>query len=310
MQNVFRPLGPGKFYKGDMQWKAGRINSETFYDYFYRLEEFAINMFEWSGLPDTVDERFLEVTLCEYGFAVYFRDEVVGDMALTVMLGGPLDVYRIPTVRRAYSVVSTFKRDLGPDNSVLIFNNRLFTSTMHTIMVYARQLYEIQRAIDVNVKAQKTPTVILTSEKQHLSWKNMMKNYDGNETLIFATPNMDMKSVDTLTPDTKFIANDLYTLKKQTWAEALAFFGIQSNVSDKKERLVTDEVAANLGQIAAQRYVMLNARREAAKKINKMFGTNIEVNFRQDFEAVNLDMATTNDMHLDREVLDDGEIYD
>ena len=295
MQNVFRPLGPGKFYKGDMQWKAGRINSETFYDYFYRLEEFAINMFEWSGLPDTVDERFLELTLCEYGFAVYFRDEVVGDMALTVMLGGPLDVYR---------------RDLDASNSVLIFNNRLFTSTMHTIMVYARQLYEIQRAIDVNVKAQKTPTVILTSEKQHLSWKNMMKNYDGNETLIFATPNMDMKSVDTLTPDTKFIANDLYTLKKQTWAEALAFFGIQSNVSDKKERLVTDEVAANLGQIAAQRYVMLNARREAAKKINKMFGTNIEVNFRQDFEAVNLDMATTNDMHLDREVIDDGEVYD
>lgn len=307
MQTVFRPLANGKFNRGDLSWKAKRINSETFFDYFDRLEEFAINMFEWSGLPDTVDERFLELTLCEYGFAVYFNEENVGDLALTVMLGGPLDVYRIPTIRRAYSVDASFNRDLDETNSVLIFNNRLFTSTMNTIIVYARQLYEIQRAIDVNVKAQKTPTVILTNEKQHLTWKNIMKNYDGNETIILSAQNLDLNSVKTLRPDAPFVADKLEILKRQVWSEALAFFGIQSVTQDKKERLVSDEVTASLGQIAAQRYVMLNSRREAANKINKMFGTNIEVNFRQDYNSVNLNMPTTTDMDIDNVSFIDGE---
>mgnify|MGYP000576745455 FL=1 len=43
----------------------------------------------------------------------------------------------------------------------------------------------------------------------------------------------------------------------------------------------------------AQRYIMLNSRRQAAEKINKMFGTNIKVNFRQEFETFNEDMDTT-----------------
>ena len=38
---------------------------------------------------------------------------------------------------------------------------------------------------------------------------------------------------------------------------------------------------------------MLNSRRQAAEKINKMFGTNIKVNFRQEFETFNEDMDTT-----------------
>ena len=40
---------------------------------------------------------------------------------------------------------------------------------------------------------------------------------------------------------------------------------------------------------------MLNARRQAAKQINKMFGTDIKVNFRQEFSGLNLEMPTTTD---------------
>lgn len=130
------------------KWKADVLNNQTFLDYFNRLQEIAINMFEWSNLPDTVDERFLELTLCECGYAVYFNDEEIGDLALTCMIGGKLDVYRYPICRRAYAT-NNYNKDLDNKNSVLIYNNYLHTPSMMTITLYARRLYEIERTIDV-----------------------------------------------------------------------------------------------------------------------------------------------------------------
>ena len=146
----FNPL---TMKKPKRSWETMKLNNDTFIDYMTRLQEIAINMFEWAGLPDTVDERFLELTLCEYGYLVYFNDEEIGDLVATAMIGGPLDVYRIPINRRAYAY-NGYQKDLTNKDSVLVFNNYLRTPSMLTILLYARRLYEIERTIDVNVKAQ------------------------------------------------------------------------------------------------------------------------------------------------------------
>ena len=90
-----------------------------------------------------------------------------------------------------------------------------------------------------------------------------------------------------------FVSLDLNNLKRQIWNEALTFFGVSNSNTEKKERQIGLEVSSNLGGVMAQRYIMLNSRRQAAEKINKMFGTNIKVNFRQEFETFNEDMDTT-----------------
>lgn len=272
-------------------WEAKKLNDVTFMDYYYRLHELVINMFEWRNLPPTVDERFLELTLSEYGFAVYFRDEFLGDLALTVMLGGPLNVYRIPVYRRAYAN-NGYQRDLDPENSVLIFNNYLRQPSMMTIILYARRLYEIERTIEVNVKAQKTPVALLCEESQRLTFENLYRDYNGNKPVIFGTKNLDLDNIKTVKTDAPYVADKLNILKRQIWNEALTFCGIENSNTEKKERLVTDEITSNLGGVQAQRFVMLNARRQAAKQINAMFGTNIEVDFRQDFSAIETKMPT------------------
>ena len=74
----------------------------------------------------------------------------------------------------------------------------------------------------------------------------------------------------------------LYTYKTQLWNEALTALGI-SNVSfQKKERMLHDEVNRSMGGVFASRYSRLTMRQEAAKKINDMFGLDIQVDFRQD----------------------------
>ena len=258
-----------------------RLNRNTFNDYFNRLFELAINMFKWENLPDTVDERFLELALCEKGYCLYFNDDIMGNLALTCMIGGELDVYRIPTRRIAFAV-NGYQAERTNKDSVLIFNNYLHTPTMQTISLYAERLTAIERAIDVNVNAQKTPIAILTDEKQKRTVEEIYRKYEGNAPVIIGAKNLDLDSVKALTTGAPYVADKLNILKRQIWNEALTFFGIENANTEKRERLVSDETTSKLGGVQAQRYVMLNAREQAADKVNRMFGTNISVKFRQD----------------------------
>lgn len=270
---------------------SDRLNRNTFTDYFNRLFELAINMFKWENLPVTVDERFLELALCEKGYCLYFNDEIMGDLALTCMIGGELDVYRIPTRRIAFAV-NGYQAERTNKDSVLIYNNYLHTPTIQTISLYAERLTAIERAIDLNVNAQKTPIALLTDEKQKRTIEEIYRKYEGNAPVIIGAKNLDLDSVKALTTGAPYVADKLNILKRQIWNEALTFFGIENANTEKRERLVSDEITSNLGGVQAQRYVMLNAREQAADKINRMFGTNISVKFRQDIlglEGVNED---------------------
>lgn len=266
------------------RWQSAELNNKTFIDYRQRLKEIAINMFKWDGLPPTVDKRFLELTLYELGYCLYFRDDVIGDIALTCTIGGRLDIYRIPILRRAYAN-NNYNALRSNKDSVLIFNNYLHTPTSLTIDLYAMRLYEIERAIDINVKAQKTPTLILSSDQQRLTMQNLYMQYDGNEPFIFGDKNMDTDGIKSLKTDAPFVADKLNALKHQIWNEALTFCGVENSNEDKKERLVADEVGSNYGAVEAQRKVMLNAREEACEQINAMFGTNISVRFNSDLNT-------------------------
>ena len=83
-----------------------------------------------------------------------------------------------------------------------------------------------------------------------------------------------------------YVCDKLYTLKTQIWNEALTYLGI-SNVSfQKRERLISDEVMRSMGGTMASRFSRLEARRQAAAQINKMFGLNISVDFRESNELL------------------------
>ena len=274
-------MGKGKREK----WESALLNNRTYLQYYNRLLELAINMYEWKNLPDSVDERFLEITLFSDGMAVFFRDDVLGELCLQCMIGGELDVYRIPIERTAYAT-NGYQARLNSQNSVIIFNNYTHTNSMLDVEMYARRLYEIERTIDVNVKSQKTPLIVRATENQRLTMKNLYMQYDGNEPFIFGDNNLDMDAIKVLPTNAPYVADKLNILKRQIWNEALTYLGIENSNTEKKERLVSDEVNSNLGGVAAQRFCRLNARRKAAEQINKMFGLNIEVDFREEVKEM------------------------
>lgn len=66
----------------------------------------------------------------------------------------------------------------------------------------------------------------------------------------------------------------------------MTYLGISNINVQKKERLITDEVTRNQGGTIASRYSRLNARREACKKINEMFGLDIWCDYREDYQMI------------------------
>lgn len=272
--------------KRDLQFcESAYMNNRTYLQYYNRLTELAISMFEWQNLPETVDQRFLEMCLFSDGMCIFFQDEVLGYLGLQCMIGGKLNVYRIPMERRAYAT-NGYQRELDGTNSVIIFNNYLHTNSMLDVEMFSKRLYNLDRAIDVNANAQKTPVLIQCDESQRLTMKNLYKQYEGNEPFIFGSKGLDANGLKVLQTGAPYVADKLYELKTQIWNEVLTYLGISNINVVKKERMITDEVTRNQGGTVASRYSRLESRRQACKQINEMFGLDIWVDYREDFQDI------------------------
>nr|DAW55000.1 MAG TPA: upper collar protein [Caudoviricetes sp.] len=272
-------------------WESAILNNATFRQYYHRLTELSISMFEWKNLPETIDPRYLELTLFSDGQAVFFKDDTIGYLALQNIIGGPLSVYRIPTTRRAFSV-NGYNKPLTDKDSVIIWNNLLHTNSMLDVRMFSKRLYNLDRAIDVNANAQKTPILLLCDESQRLTLENLYKEYQGNAPVIKGDRGLNPNSMTVLKTDAPYVADKLYQLKTQIWNEALTYLGISNVNISKKERLITDEVMRNQGGTIASRYSRLEARRMACKEINKMFGLNIWCDYREDYQEIDADKDT------------------
>ena len=245
-------------------------------------------MFEWKNLPDSVDGRYIEQSLFTNGNAIYFNDEVMGNLCLNTMFNGTFDVYGEPKLRRAFSKYNNYQKMLKKNDSVIIWNNLDRTPSFLIIEMFAKRLYNLDRIIDVNANAQKTPVLIQCEEKQRLTLLNAYKEIDGNSPVIFSDKNFDLSEIKSINTQAPFISDKIYELKTNLWNEALTYLGIPSANVMKKERLIKDEVLRGLGGTLANRYSRLSARQEAVKKINKMFGTKIEVGIREEIENLGM----------------------
>lgn len=266
-------------------WESAIDNNASYMQYYYRLLELAISMFEWKNLPDSVDPRFLELALFTEGQAVFFKDEELGFLGLRCATNGGFNVYRVPLNRRAYAD-NGYNRQLTDKDSVIIYNNYLRTNSMLDTVMFAKRLYNLDRAIDVNANSQKTPLLLRCEQSQRLTLLNLYKQYDGNTPVIYGDKSLSSNPIEAINTGAPYVCDKLYQLKTQIWNEALTYLGISNINIQKKERLITDEVTRNQGGTVASRYSRLNARRQACDEINRMFGLNIWCDYREDYQLV------------------------
>lgn len=295
------------------------LNSETYQDYFERLKKVALSIFEWTNLPNSMDARFLEETLFFFGKATMLKDKTYGFINTKCAGSGYINIYGLPTklncfsygfnsIRKLFtglnpSLSDKQKEQMQFNECILVGNNWDFLPTATTIELFAYRLAEAEMTAFTNIKAQKTPVMILCDEKQRLAMQNLYSQYNGNQPFIFGNKNlMDGNTITSIRTEAPFIADKIMNYKKEIWNEALTYLGINNIMVEKKERLITDEANQNNELINLNLESYLAPRLKACKDFNEKYeliGTDKEISVRVRSDLKNIVkqvMSTTTDL--------------
>ena len=302
------------------------VNNQTYIDYLERLKKVALSMFEWTNLPDSMNQRYLEECLYYKGQASLLKDEKYGFINTQCCSNGQINIYGLPTALNCFSFGYSQDRKLytglkndesQKDSCVLVMNTWEKVPTASTIELFAYRLYEAERTADVNIKAQKTPVLITVDETQRLTMENLYSQYDGNKPIIFGDKNQlqsgILKAINTEAP---FVADKVMNYKKEIWNEALQFLGVNTIQTEKKERLITDEASSNNELINLNLQSFLIPRQEACKQFNDLFGLTgtdkeIGVRVRSDlYNIIKQENSIINDYNKDEIIKENKEVIE
>ena len=248
------------------------------------LTELATNRFKWTGLPEEIDPRFVESTLFYQALSIFFWNKDYDKyMALRGGAQGFLNYQNNPT---GFVVVGNnfVSKTLSAKECVPIWANYMRIPDHDIVTIYSTKLAEIDRTIEINSKNARRNKIVSASQDTMLSMSNMNRQLDeGQEVLFWKGQIPDGSLIQALdlgiNPDS---LEKLHILRTRLWSECMGLLGIDNANQDKKERLVAAEVDANNDQTSMMRYVNLNARRQAAEQINRMYGLNVEVEYHTD----------------------------
>lgn len=263
---------------------AASINKRTFIDYSDRLRLLATSIFSWKNLEKYCgfgSERFIEQVLFDMGRGCFVKDPELGFMVLNVNPSDKLNVYNLPTKVNAWSF--GYNKQFNLDDIVYIMNNSIEKPTVETISLFAYRLYDTERVTDTNLNAQRTPVLLECDKNTLLSLKNAYMKYEGNEPFIYGNKAYDLNNrITAVNTQAPYLLDKLDIHKHQIWDDALTFLGIDNANTDKKERLITDEVESNNQLVNNYLNCFYKTRKLACDMINEKFDLDIEIELNKD----------------------------
>lgn len=289
--------------KIDKQTEAMLLNNATASDIYDRLMMLAISIFTWEGLDDVAGfgaSRFLEQSLFRYGKAVFIKDDEIGYKVMNATPSDKLNSYYLPIKVNAYSI--DYNKTFDLDDCVYIMNNELQKPTSSSIALFSKRLYETERTIDVNLHAQRTPILIEGNKNTMLTLKNAYMQFDGNVPVIYGNKEFNLDSkLNVLNTNAPFVIDKLENYKHELQNDCMTFLGINNANTQKRERLITDEVNSNNDLINYYLNCFYKTRKQACDLINKKYDLNIKLVLNK--EMIELLNNTKNDI-IDVEVQD------
>jgi hypothetical protein len=264
--------------------------------YIRVLSELAANRFKWEGMPESIDVRFMEMTLFRRALSIFYWDTKYdkyfalegASTAFVNMMHNPT-AFTVIGPNFSGKTISAFQFDSkknATDCAIPIWSNYMRIPDLDIVMLYASRLAQMDRTIEINSKNSRRNKVIITSENMKLSAVNINRQLDeGQDGIQVSGPLQDMGFIQAV--DMGINVGDIekmHIVRTRMWNECMGLLGIDNANQDKKERLVASEVDANNDQASMMRYVNLNARRSAAEQINDVFGLNVSVEYFTDVD--------------------------
>lgn len=274
-------------------------NFATYNMYLRQCLTLAENVFKFKYLPTFIDVSYLNKTLLRKGSIAFFKDEVLGLLALPYIVIGGLDVYGRP---KKIEVIGQngYRRILNSDEFVIMYDNNGRYPLYLDICQYAERLALNVRTADINIAQQKTPRVFKTTQEKEKSIRDLVNNVDGYENTIITYENMDLDETSMILAPAPYVSDKIDLHKENVWNEFLRLIGISNLSYQKKERNISDEIQAMQGGTIASRFSRFEPRQRAIEEINKKFDEHIEV------EYYDGEPSTLKEM----EVIEDESLFD
>lgn len=288
----------------------------------------AVKMFDFSGLPETVNEDFVQRELIVNG-SVGFTDFNGELYALRGAYGGVPDMYYLPTQyiianpvlgsktididkngvvmfgsssdRFALFVDTKCKKPKTPNKGTVLYNYICRTADILTdIDISAQSLLRTSRAM-VFVSAK-------DEQKRQAAEITLEKLFNGESAVVFQSDILDSLKFD-FSPTATNAATLIRELAEKYQFYLAEFYhaiGINSNYNLKRERLNTAEVELNDEPLLINIADMLDCRKQAVEKINAMFNTNIAVNLSKEWDRKAVSANVNNSENVDSKNTESG----
>ncbi len=277
--NSFVFLDKDKLYKSYIRYFLARLQS----------------MFKYEGLPETVPQKWLENMLLVSGSCVWLKTDKDGLFVNRAAPGGDLDIYYIP---KEILIVNPYAEGLEKEkpyhrdvDCVLMLNDTYAQGIMPLLEKYVSMLVESDLSQNIAVIMSRASMILSSAdEKTKQSAELFMKHlFEGKLDIIGETPFLVGNQDRPLSINQMTHANDTITqlIEFHQYIKASLYndLGLQSNYNMKRESINSNESQLNEDQLHPLIDNMLAERREALEKVNKMFGTNIKVDFNSAWEV-------------------------
>lgn len=270
-------------------------NFKTYQMYLRQLLTLAENVFEFENMPTFIDTAYLNKNLLRNGSIAFFKDEVMGLLALPYVNIGTLDVYGRPNKIKVMSQ-NTYTRTLSRDEYVIMYDNNGRYPLFLDITQYAERIALDTRTIDINILQQRTPRFWKTSSDKERSIRDIINNVDGLENTVLTYEDINIDDIQLVLQPAPYVADKIDIQKEKIWNEFLRLIGIANMNFQKKERNIKDEVVASQGGTVASRYSRFEPRKKAIEEINEKFGTNIKVKYYDGIPTSEKEMEVEDDV--------------
>lgn len=246
------------------------------------LRQLYSSVFRWNNMPKEIDMLVVERWLMDIGHVAFFKDTELDEyIILPFTYAGKLDVYGNPVDITVYGS-NGYHRVLKRGEYVPIYDNLLKVTNARILETYATRMAEVDRVIDVNIAAQKTPVLIEGDSDTTDSVKTAYNQFHQNEPVIVSRKGALPTTLSVYKTDAPIVFPQLQVQKKDMLDEILAFVGILNVGRYKSQHMIRSEVLAVNGLGFAERTIRNDPRDIAVKNINAMFGLNISVEYSSD----------------------------
>lgn len=249
--------------------KENVLQWQYFTEYYFRMMDMYLGMYLWD-VPDSCDNRTIQMSLFYYANVLIFRDQVNGRFYSLPFTGSRLNMYYNPIDRVPINNVGRYWH-CDPRDSVIIYDNYTRVPPVITVVRYCELLAEIKSTMLVNVTAQKSPYLFRGTNRQMDTLRALFKEIDNNEKALFLDKDLDTSLFQIMNMEAPERYLSLQELGERIWHEGLNAIGIPTTNTWKKERLVGAEAESSANQAIASRMPRYNCLNEGVEKLKRKF---------------------------------------